>query len=198
MRVTWLVIFLQIECEKKLFLIQTEKNDLKNSSHSKSEGKPKANVGTIIGYSHNKSKHLNVVKRTKKKGKGKDYWSDEEYNDDRPYYGEYDEYHNYGNGHNFDNSYGNGHNFDNSYGNGHNFDNSYGYDQDPFDNLFHDDIGRGRCKGNSRRGRHHQYELRLNEALHIECGHGSCIGSVMFSSCRTRNKFERYKYFREF
>ena len=183
MRVTWLVIFLQIECEKKLFLIQTEKNHLKNSSHSQSDGKANAKANTIIGNSHDKSKNLTLVKRTKKKGK--DYWSDEEYNDDHPYYGEYDEYHNYGNGDNFDNSYGNG----------HNFDNFYGYDQDPFDNLFHDDNGRGRCKGNSRRGRNHQYELRLNEALHIECGHGSCIGSVMFSSCRTRNKFERLKYF---
>ena len=196
MRVTWLVIFLQIECEKKHFLIQTENEGLKNSSQSQSERNAKAKVVTINGNSQNKSKKLEIVKRTKKKGK--DYWSDEEYNDDRPYYGEYDEYHNYGNGHNFDNSYGNGHNFDNSYGNGHNFDNSYGYDQDPFDNLFHDDIGRGRCGGNSRRGRNHQYELRLNKALHIECGHGSCIGSVMFSSCRTRNKFERFKYFREF
>ena len=179
MRVTWFVIFLQIECEKKRFLIETEDEDMRNSSRSQSQGKAMPKIDNVKGKSNNKSKNLDIVKRTNLKGN--DYWSDEEYDDD-PYYNEYDEYHYYGNNQNFDNSYGNDQHFDNSYGN----------DQH-FDDFYRDEVGRGRCGGNSRRGRNHQYELRLNEALHIECGHGGCIGSVMFSSCRTRNKFERLK-----
>ena len=168
MRVTWFVIFLQIECEKRRFLIETEE-DMRNSSKSQSQHKTMSKIDTVKGKSKNKSKNLNIVNKTNLKGN--DYWSDEEYDDD-PYYNEYDEYHYYGNDQNFDNSYGN---------NQH------------FDDFYRDEVGRGRCGGNSRKGRNHQYELRLNEALHIECGHGGCIGSVKFSSCRTRNKFERLK-----
>ena len=169
MRVTWFVIFLQIECEKKRFLIETEDEAMRNSSKSQSQGKAMPKIDTVKDKSKNKSKNLNIVKRTNLKGN--DYWSNEEYEDD-PYYNEYDEYHYYGNDQNFDNSYGN---------NQH------------FDDFYRDEVGRGRCGGNSRKGRNHQYELRLNEALHIECGHGGCIGSVKISSCRTRKKFERLK-----
>ena len=44
MRVTWFVIFFQIGCEKKLFIIQTEKENFKNSSQSQLEGKAKAKI----------------------------------------------------------------------------------------------------------------------------------------------------------
>ena len=179
MRVTWFILlFFQIQCKKKQFLIQTENEDSRNSSEKQSKGKVESKIVSIIeGNSKNKSKNLANVKRAKQKGK--DYWSDEAYGD-YPY-NEYEEYHDNKNDQPFYNSYGNDQHFYNSYGN-------YPH----FDNYFDNQIGHQRCGGNSRKGRHHQYELRLNEALHLDCGIGGCVGSVMFSSCRTRNKFERF------
>ena len=187
MRVTWFILlFLQIQCKKKQFLIQTENEDSRNLSEKQSKAKVESKIVTIIeGNSKNKSKNLAKVKRAKQKGK--DYWSDESYGE----YNEYDEYHYNKNDQPFYNSYGNDQHFYNSYGNDQHFDNSYGNDQH-FDNFFDNHIGHHRCGGNSRKGRNHRYELRLNEALHLDCGSGGCVGSVMFSSCRTRNKFERF------
>ena len=170
MRVTWFLLFLQIQCKKKQFLIQTENEDLRKSSEKQLQG-------VIEGNSKNKSKNLGIVKRAKQKGK--DYWSVEEYSD-YPHNG-YDGYRYYEDDQPFYNSYGNDQHLYNSYGN-----------DKHLDNYFDNHIGHQRCGGNSRKGRNHQYKLRLNEALQLDCGHGGCVGSVMFSSCRTRNKFERF------
>ena len=168
MRVAWFLLFLQIQCKKKQFLIQTENGDLRNSSEKQSQGIAESKVETIIeGNSKNKSKNLVIVKKAKQKGK--DYWSVEEYSD-YPHNG-YDGYLYYEDDHPFYNSYGN---------------------DKQLDNYFDNHIGNQRCGRNSRKGRNHQYKLRLNEALQLDCGHGGCVGAVMFSSCRTRNKFERF------
>ena len=73
MRVTWFLLFLQIQCKKKQFLIQTENEVLRNSSEKQSQGiaESESKIETIIeGKSKNKSKNLAIVKRAKQMGEG--------------------------------------------------------------------------------------------------------------------------------
>ena len=68
MRVTWFILlFFQIQCKKKQFLIQTENEDSRNSSEKQSKGKVESKSVTIIeGNSKNKIKNLANVKKTLK------------------------------------------------------------------------------------------------------------------------------------
>ena len=63
MRVTWFVIFLQIECEKKRFLIETEDEAIRNSSKSQSKHKTMPKIDIVKGKSNNKRNKLNIVNR---------------------------------------------------------------------------------------------------------------------------------------